>query len=77
MIRISERYLFIKTVLPSYIPLSPYLPSNHYNIEKTVLLIINGLGEYGFEKRGVTNPHLPQNHYKIESGDIGIFRGMA
>ena len=53
-------------MLPSYIPLNPHLPQNHYNIKKTGLLISNELGEKGGEKKGVTNLYLPQNHYKIE-----------
>ena len=73
MIRMSERFLFIKTVLPSYIPLNPHLPSIHYNIEKTGLLISNELGEKGGEKRGVTNLYLPSNHYKIEIAILAVF----
>jgi len=44
--------LFINTLLPSYIPLRPHLPQNHYKVKKTVLLIINELAKNRREKNG-------------------------
>jgi len=60
-------------LLPSYIPLHPHLPSNHYNIEKTVLLIINEFGKKGGEKKWVSHLHLPSNHYKFEMTILPYF----
>jgi len=42
----------IKILLPSYIPLRPHLPQNHYNIAKTGLLNGNDLWKNRHKKNG-------------------------
>jgi len=59
----------IKTLLPSHIPLSPYLPQNHYNIEKTVLLNDNELWKNRREKNGCL-----ARIYHQSCSDLGIGR---
>ena len=64
-------------MLLSYIPLSQHLPSIHYNIEKTGLLIINELWKYGGEKRGVTNLHLTSKHYNYGKRECKTIAGAG
>jgi len=64
----------MKTVLPSYIPLRPHLPQNHYNIEKTGLLNGNDLWKNSRKNNGRSTRIYHQSCSDVGNlGQIDVF----